>query len=164
VISGIGISEYGVKGWISAFRLSDGEPALEGTGFELPIRECDESGFAIAVAAREELKVCRLPAGAEMDSNFQYASTERWHRATDLLLPPTVKRRSAGRPPPMARPRSAPPLAVCPGVDAGGRGSSRRAIPTTSRSGGARRGCLARWPPRPRSAPGAGEPGSPLSQ
>jgi len=32
-----------------------------------------------------------------MDSNFQYASTERWHRATDLLLPPTVKRRSAGR-------------------------------------------------------------------
>src|SRR5215475_8417445 len=42
----------------------------------------------------------------EMDSNFQYASTERWHRATDLLLPPTVKRRSVGRPPPMARPRS----------------------------------------------------------
>jgi len=42
----------------------------------------------------------------EMDSNFQYASTVRWHRATDLLLPPTVKRRSAGRPPPMARPRS----------------------------------------------------------
>src|SRR6516164_2432922 len=41
-----------------------------------------------------------------MDSNFQYASTERWHRATDLLLPPTVKRRSAGRPPPIARPRS----------------------------------------------------------
>jgi alcohol dehydrogenase (cytochrome c) len=27
VISGIGISEYGVKGWIGAFRLSDGEPA-----------------------------------------------------------------------------------------------------------------------------------------
>jgi alcohol dehydrogenase (cytochrome c) len=26
VISGIGISEYGVKGWIGAFRLSDGEP------------------------------------------------------------------------------------------------------------------------------------------
>ena len=65
MISGIGISEYGVKGWISAFRLSDGEPALEGTGFELPIPECDESGFAIAVAAREELKVCRLPAGGE---------------------------------------------------------------------------------------------------
>ena len=42
----------------------------------------------------------------EMDSNFQYASTARWHRATDLPLPPTVKRRSAGRPPPMARPRS----------------------------------------------------------
>jgi len=42
----------------------------------------------------------------EMDSNFQYASTVRWHRATDLPLPPTVKRRSAGRPPPMARPRS----------------------------------------------------------
>jgi hypothetical protein len=41
-----------------------------------------------------------------MDSNFQYASTVRWHRATDLPLPPTVKRRSAGRPPPMARPRS----------------------------------------------------------
>jgi hypothetical protein len=42
----------------------------------------------------------------EIESNFQYASTgtERWHRATDLLLPPTVKRRSAGRPPPMARP------------------------------------------------------------
>jgi hypothetical protein len=39
-----------------------------------------------------------------MDSNFQYASTVRWHRATDLPLPPTVKRRSAGRPPPMARP------------------------------------------------------------
>jgi hypothetical protein len=36
-----------------------------------------------------------------MDSNFQYASTVRWLRATDLL-----KRRSAGRPPPMARPRS----------------------------------------------------------
>jgi hypothetical protein len=32
-----------------------------------------------------------------MDSNFQYASTVRWHRATDLPLPPTVKRRSAGR-------------------------------------------------------------------
>src|SRR5262252_2295195 len=42
----------------------------------------------------------------EMDSNFQYASTVRWHRATDLPLPPTVKRRSAGRPPPMTRPRS----------------------------------------------------------
>ena len=42
----------------------------------------------------------------EMDSNFRYASTVRWHRATDLLLPPTVKRRSAGRPPPMARRRS----------------------------------------------------------
>jgi hypothetical protein len=41
-----------------------------------------------------------------MDSNFQYASTVRWHRATDLPLPPTVKRRSAGRPPPMATPRS----------------------------------------------------------
>jgi hypothetical protein len=41
-----------------------------------------------------------------MDSNFQYASTVRWHRATDLPLPPTVKRRCAGRPPPMARPRS----------------------------------------------------------
>jgi hypothetical protein len=43
----------------------------------------------------------------EMDSNFQYANTVRWHRATDLPLPSTVKRRSAGRPPPMARPRSA---------------------------------------------------------
>jgi hypothetical protein len=32
----------------------------EGTGFELPVRECNESGFAIAVAAHEELKVCRL--------------------------------------------------------------------------------------------------------
>src|SRR5215471_15085231 len=42
----------------------------------------------------------------EMDSNFQYASTVRWHRATDLPLPPTVKRRSAGRPPPLVRPRS----------------------------------------------------------
>jgi hypothetical protein len=42
----------------------------------------------------------------EMDSSFQYASTVRWHPATDLPLPPTVKRRSAGRPPPMARPRS----------------------------------------------------------
>ena len=31
-----------------------------------------------------------------MDSNFQYASTVRWHRATDLPLPSTVKRRSAG--------------------------------------------------------------------
>ena len=41
-----------------------------------------------------------------MDSNFQYARTVRWHRATDLPLPPTVKRRSAGRAPPMARPRS----------------------------------------------------------
>ena len=41
-----------------------------------------------------------------MDSNFQYASTVRWHRATDLPLPPTVKRPSAGRPPPVARPRS----------------------------------------------------------
>ena len=41
----------------------------------------------------------------EMDSNFQYASTERWHRVTDLLLPPTVKWRSAGRPPPMWRDR-----------------------------------------------------------
>jgi hypothetical protein len=27
-----------------------------------------------------------------MDSNFQYASTVRWHRATDLPLPPTVNR------------------------------------------------------------------------
>src|SRR5690349_9189111 len=33
-----------------------------------------------------------------MDSNFQYASTVRWHRATDLSLLPTVKRRSAGAP------------------------------------------------------------------
>ena len=40
-----------------------------------------------------------------MDSNFQYASTERWHRVTDLLLPPTVKWRSAGRPPPRWRDR-----------------------------------------------------------
>ena len=32
----------------------------------------------------------------EMDSNFQYASTVRWQRATDLPLPPTVKRRSQG--------------------------------------------------------------------
>jgi hypothetical protein len=29
-----------------------------------------------------------------MDSNFQYASTVRLHHATDLALPPTVKRRS----------------------------------------------------------------------
>jgi hypothetical protein len=48
--------------------------------------------------ARERRTVC----WREMDSNFQYASAERWHGATDLLLPPTVKRRSAGRPPPMA--------------------------------------------------------------
>jgi hypothetical protein len=41
-----------------------------------------------------------------MDSNFQYANTVRWHRAADLPLPLTVKRRSAGRPPPTARPRS----------------------------------------------------------
>ena len=41
------------------------DSSLEGTGFELPVRECDESGFAIAVAAREELKVCRLPAGGD---------------------------------------------------------------------------------------------------
>ena len=73
----IGISEYGVKGWISAFRLSDGEPALEGTGFELPIRECDESGFAIAVAAREELKVCRLPAGGNGIRTFGPAKLVR---------------------------------------------------------------------------------------
>ena len=32
--------------------------------------------------------------------------TVRWHRATDLPLPPTVKRRSARRPPPLARPCS----------------------------------------------------------
>jgi hypothetical protein len=32
------------------------------------------------------------PRWREMDSNFQYASTVRWHRATDLPLPPTVKR------------------------------------------------------------------------
>ena len=41
------------------------DSSLEGTGFELPVRECDESGFAIAVAAREELKVCRLRAGGD---------------------------------------------------------------------------------------------------
>ena len=41
-----------------------------------------------------------------MDSNFQYASTVRWHRAMDLPLPPTVKRRSARRPPPMTTGRS----------------------------------------------------------
>jgi hypothetical protein len=29
-----------------------------------------------------------------MDSNFQYAGTVRWHRATDLPLPPTVSGRS----------------------------------------------------------------------
>jgi hypothetical protein len=46
------------------------------------------------------------PGWREIVSNFQYASTVRWHRATDLPLLPTVKRRSAGRPPPMARPRS----------------------------------------------------------
>ena len=33
-----------------------------------------------------------------MDSNFQYASAVRWYRATDLPLPPTAKRRSAGPP------------------------------------------------------------------
>jgi hypothetical protein len=49
------------------------DSSLEGTGFELPVRE----------------------------------RTVRWHRATDLPLPPTAKRRSAGRPPPMARPRNA---------------------------------------------------------
>ena len=54
----------------------------------------------------EEPMVCTTLRWREMDSNFQYASIVRWHRATDLLLPPTVKRRSAGRPPPMARPRS----------------------------------------------------------
>src|SRR5215470_15125566 len=39
---------------------SVGDSPREGAGFELPVRECNESGFAIAVAAREELKVCRL--------------------------------------------------------------------------------------------------------
>jgi hypothetical protein len=33
-----------------------------------------------------------------MDSNFQYASTVRWHRATDLPLPPTVKPALRGAP------------------------------------------------------------------
>ena len=54
-----------------------------------------------------------------MDSNFQYASTVRWHRATDLPLPPPVKRRSAGRPPPMARPRSEAQRDPSQGVHAG---------------------------------------------
>src|SRR6516165_2462163 len=36
----------------------------------------------------------RTPRCREGDSNFQYASTVRWHRAADLPLPPTVKRRS----------------------------------------------------------------------
>ena len=54
----------------------------------------------------EGLRVRLTHRWREMDSNFQYASAVRWHRATALPLPHTVKRRSAGRPPPMTRPRS----------------------------------------------------------
>src|SRR6516162_7862687 len=74
----------------------------------------------------------QTPRWREMDSNFQYASTVRWHRATDLPLPPTVKRRSAGRPPPMARPRSeAQPGSV--------RARRRDAVPPIARCGVRRR-------------------------
>ena len=37
----------------------------------------------------EERMVCVTLRWREMDSNFQYASTVRWHRAMDLPLPPT---------------------------------------------------------------------------
>src|SRR5215831_2308718 len=63
-------------------------------------------GWGIAVLHRLDAATKLPPPRRPPHRIFQYASTERWHRATDLLLPPTVKRRSAGRPPPMARPRS----------------------------------------------------------
>ena len=63
-------------------------------------REVD--GHHLAQGPKVRMTLC----WREMDSNFQYASAVRWYRATDLALPSTVKWRSAGRPPPMARPRS----------------------------------------------------------
>src|SRR5215469_8730787 len=50
--------------------------------------------FSIRLGLRHPRTEVRLThRWREMDSNFQYASTVRWHRATDLPLPPTVKRR-----------------------------------------------------------------------
>src|SRR6516162_1136710 len=43
-----------------------------------------------SVTCSDEVAISRRPP----HSIFQYASTERWRRATDLLPPPTVKRRS----------------------------------------------------------------------
>jgi hypothetical protein len=59
---------------------------LEGTGFELPVRECDESGFAIAVAAREELKVCRLPAGGDWIRTISSARADSDVRIVDYRV------------------------------------------------------------------------------
>src|SRR5215469_8713168 len=49
--------------------------------------------FSIRLGLRHPRTEVRLThRWREMDSNFQYASTVRWHRS-DLALPPTVKRR-----------------------------------------------------------------------
>jgi hypothetical protein len=61
---------------------------LEGDGFELLVPRHKNRGFP---QGAESLRTLRW---REMDSNFQYASTERWHRATDLLLFKTLKRRA----------------------------------------------------------------------
>jgi hypothetical protein len=53
-------------------------------------------GVEIGTSQRRYTEVRLTHRWREMDSNFQYASTVRWHRATDLPLPPSVKRRPRG--------------------------------------------------------------------
>jgi Co/Zn/Cd efflux system component len=86
-----------VAGLLYPYRQGDSRPYRSGCARE-PTGEMVE---AILSLGSQETRRWR-----EMDSNFQYASTVRRHRATDLPLPPIVKRGFAGRPPPMARLRS----------------------------------------------------------
>jgi hypothetical protein len=65
----------------SAARASAPYRTMEGTGFELPYASAMNLVFAIAVAAREELKVCRLPAGGKWIRTFSSALGRQRFRA-----------------------------------------------------------------------------------
>ena len=81
----------------------------------------------------------------------------RWLRATDLPLPPTMRRRSAARPPPMARPRSEAQRGSMahPPSTAGRRSTAARHFTAEARMAAARR--ISRWADR-MAAAGLTEP------
>jgi hypothetical protein len=95
--------------------------AFSSQGPSIANRSCDRT-TGVVLRGTESLLTHHW---REMDSNFQYASTVRWHRATDLPLPPTVRSGAPRGPLPMARPRSeaqrdsvrsaamGPPIAKC---------------------------------------------------